>query len=160
MKIPQPFPSGHQEATVQTWGLMTGDPCHQYLGMVPIREGLCVAFPNIYQHTHTAFSLADPSQAGHQRVVGVFLVDPDIRPIPSTARVPPQQKHWARKAIEESKLFAVELVDKIMVETEGLMDANEAESVCKAMAKERSDFRDRNDQQYFCVPCQSHAIYS
>ncbi|KIJ66456.1 hypothetical protein HYDPIDRAFT_174542 [Hydnomerulius pinastri MD-312] len=153
VKLPQPFPSGHRETTIQLWGLAHNDPCHQYLGSVPIRDGLCVALPNIYQHRHSAFSLSDPSRPGYQRVVGIFLVDPDIQPIPSTARVPPQQKSWARKGIEESKLFAVELVDKIMFETEGLTDAAEAELGRKAILMERTDFRARNDQQYFCVPC-------
>ncbi|KAF9225298.1 hypothetical protein BS17DRAFT_778410 [Gyrodon lividus] len=153
VKSPQPFFPGHREAMIQLWGLSDNDPCHQYLGSVPIRENFCVAFPNIYQHRHTSFSLLDPSKPGHQRVVGVFLVDPDIPPIPSTTHVPPQQKSWVRRGIEESKLFAVELVDKIMSETEGLMDAREAELVRKDMLDERGNFQAKNNQQYFCVPC-------
>ncbi|KAF8844117.1 hypothetical protein BDN67DRAFT_1059389 [Paxillus ammoniavirescens] len=151
VKSPQPFVPDDREAMLQLWGLAEHDPCHQHLGSVPIRENLCVAFPNIYQHRHSGFSLSDPSRPGHQRVVGIFLVDPDIQPIPSTARVPPQQKSWVRRGIEESKLFAVELIDKIMDETEGLMDEREAELVRKDMLVERDQLQTKNNQQYFGV---------
>ncbi|KIL00783.1 hypothetical protein PAXRUDRAFT_821238 [Paxillus rubicundulus Ve08.2h10] len=151
VKAPQPFVPGDREAMLQLWGLGEHDPCHQHLGSVPIRESLCVAFPNIYQHRHSGFSLLDPSRPGHQRIVGVFLVEPNIRPIPSTARVPPQQKGWVRRGIEESKFFAVELVDKIMDETEGLMDEHEAELIRKDMLIERDQLQTKNNQQYFGV---------
>ncbi|KAF9245641.1 hypothetical protein BU15DRAFT_85367 [Melanogaster broomeanus] len=153
VKSPQPFHSGHREAMRQLWGLTDNDHCHQFLGSVPVRGKLCIAFPNIYQHKHTGFSLLDPSRPGHQRVVGIFLVDPDIQPIPSTTRVPPQQKSWVRWCIEERKLFAVELVDKIMSETEGLMDAREADIVRKDMLEERASFRIKNNEHYFCMRC-------
>ncbi|KAH7886259.1 hypothetical protein F5I97DRAFT_1937142 [Phlebopus sp. FC_14] len=155
VKPPELFPPDHYDVTLQIWGLEHGDPCRQFVGTVPIRQGLCVAFPNVYQHRHTAFSLADPSRAGHQRVVGVFLVDPDIPPIASTSRVPPQQKEWVRQVIAEKRLFAVELLDKILSETDGLIDAGEAELIKRDMLRERSDFRSQAEMRYFGVRCGS-----
>ncbi|KAK5110463.1 hypothetical protein LTR62_005814 [Meristemomyces frigidus] len=65
----------------------------QNLGSVLTREGRLLTFPNVMQHRVHPFTLQDPSQPGHRKLLALFLVDPHL-PIPSTATVPPQQKHW------------------------------------------------------------------
>lgn len=59
-----------------------------------------LTFPNVFQHRVEPFSLADPTQPGHRKILALFLVDPYNR-IPSTANVPPQQKEWWRKMVFE-----------------------------------------------------------
>ncbi|KAG2149408.1 hypothetical protein BD769DRAFT_333738 [Suillus cothurnatus] len=95
-------------------------PYHQYIGAVPIHQGLCIAYPNIYQYHITPFSLVDPSREGHQRIVALYLVDPCIAPLASTQRVPPQQKAWTRLGLEKGTrgIFAVELIDKVLDEVD------------------------------------------
>lgn len=155
VKIPVAFQGGRRDNTIMLWGLANDDPCRQHLGSVPIRPGLCVAFPNVYQHRHTAFTLADPSKEGHQRVIGIFLVDPESSDVPSTSRVPPQQKEWARREIEKLRVFPVELIDHIMDNVEGLMDAKEAEADRRGMLQERIKFRVQNEQRFFSIPCRT-----
>lgn len=156
VKTPPAFPQkGHQDITLKTWGMQTGDPCHQYIGSVPIRQGLCIAFPNIYQYRLTPFSLVDPSKEGHQRIIGLYLVDPSIAPLASTQRVPPQQKTWTRLGLEKGTrgIFAVELVDQVLDEVDGLMDMDEAVKCRERMVKERTRLSELNDVQHFNLPC-------
>ena len=156
VKTPSAFPSRcHQDMTVKTWGLQTGDPCHQYIGAVPLRQGRCIAFPNIYQHHLTPFSLTDPLKEGHQRIIGLYLVDSSTAPLASTHRVPPQQKAWARLSLEAMTRgkFPVELVDKVLDEVDGVIDIDEALKCRERMMKERTRLSALNDVQYFSIPC-------
>ncbi|KAG1742718.1 uncharacterized protein EDB91DRAFT_294197 [Suillus paluster] len=156
VKTPPGFPNkGHQDITLKTWGMQTGDPCHQHIGSVPIRQGLCIAFPNIYQYRFTPFSLVDPSKEGHQRIIGLYLVDPSIAPLASTQRVPPQQKAWTRLGVEKRTrgIFPVELVDKVLDEVDGVMDVDEAVICRERMVKERTRLSELNDVQHFKIPC-------
>ncbi|KAG2136506.1 uncharacterized protein EDB93DRAFT_781003 [Suillus bovinus] len=158
VKTPPAFPKkGYQDVTMKTWGLQTRKPCHQYIGAVPIQEGLCIAYPNIYQYHITPFSLADPSKEGHQRIIGLYLVDPSIAPLASTQRVPPQQKTWTRLGLEKGTrgIFAVELVDKVLDEVDGVMDMDEAVKYRNSMVKERTRLSVLNDVQRFNIPCNS-----
>jgi len=156
VKTPPVFPSrGHQDMTIKTWGLQTGDPCHQYIGSVPLRQGLCIAFPNIYQYHLTPFSLTDPLKEGHQRIIGLYLVDPSIAPLVSTQAVPPQQKAWMRSSLETRTrgIFPVELIDKVLNEVDGVMDVDEALKRRERMVMERTRLSVLNDIQYFNIPC-------
>ncbi|KAG2048820.1 hypothetical protein BDR06DRAFT_942301 [Suillus hirtellus] len=158
VKTPPAFPEkGYQDVTMKTWGLQARKPCHQYIGAVPIHEGLCIAFPNIYQYSITPFSLADPSKEGYQRIIGLYLVDPSIVPLASTQRVPPQQKPWTRLGLEKGTrgIFPVELVDKVLDEVDGLMDIDEAVKHRERMVKERTRLSVLNDVQRFNIPCNS-----
>ncbi|KAI4688005.1 uncharacterized protein J4E84_004933 [Alternaria hordeiaustralica] len=65
----------------------------QNYGSVQTREGRLLAFPNIFQHRVSPFSLIDPTKPGHRRFIALWLVDPTKRII-STANVPPQQMDW------------------------------------------------------------------
>lgn len=158
VETPPAFPKkGYQDITIKTWGLQTRKPCHQYIGAVPLRQGLCIAHPNIYQYHITPFSLVDPSKEGHQRIIGLYLVDPSIAPLASTQRVPPQQKAWTRLGLEKGTrgIFAVELVDKVLDEVDGIMDMDEAVKYRDRMLKERTRLSVLNDVQRFNILCNS-----
>lgn len=151
---PRGFDAGDSGATLRTWGLRDGDSCHQYIGSVPVRSGLALVFPNIYQHRNSSFELDDPEKPGHQRVLSFFLIDPDIQPIISTAVVAPQQKEWIRRALHEhlDVRLPVEIVESIMEHVEGVMEVEEAESFKLQMEDERTRFWAANDTYHFCIP--------
>ncbi|KAF8665332.1 hypothetical protein AX16_000351 [Volvariella volvacea WC 439] len=96
---PRGFEPGDVGATLRTWGFNDGDPCHQYIGSIPLYPNKSVVFPNIYQHRLEPFELKDKSKEGFRRVVSFYVVDPDVSPILSTEGVPPQQEEWIRKAV-------------------------------------------------------------
>lgn len=151
---PSGFEPGDVGATMRTWAMKDGDPCHQYLGSRYISPGLCIAFPNLYQHRQSSLRLLDPTKEGHQRVVAFYLVDPDVSPVISTARVPPQQKAWIKTAAEESMdtRLPVEIIERIIDEVDGKMSEAEADLYRERMLEERDRFRTMNDQYHFCVP--------
>jgi hypothetical protein len=151
---PKRFHAGDTGATMRTWAMKDGDPCHQYIGSKPTSTGLAIAFPNIYQYRHPPFRLCDPSKQGHQRLVAFCLVDPEIQPVVSTSRVPPQQKSWIKAAIEESIdiRLPVELVEKIVDHVEGKMSWDEALDFRREMLDDREDFWIQNDNYHFCIP--------
>ncbi|KAJ5113187.1 hypothetical protein N7456_001721 [Penicillium angulare] len=66
------------------------------LGGVSCKQGRLITFPNTVQHGVGSFSLVDPSQPGHVKILSLFLVDPHLRII-SSANVPPQRDDWARE---------------------------------------------------------------
>lgn len=82
------------------YGIQQHGAAVQTLGKVNTRQGRMLTFPNVFQHRVEPFSLADPTQPGHRKILALFLVDPYNR-IPSTANVPPQQKEWWRKMVFE-----------------------------------------------------------
>lgn len=150
---PRGFSPGDAGATIRTWAMRDGDPCHQYIGSKKTHTGLTVAFPNIYQYQHTPFKLLDPSKEGHQLVVAFYLIDPEIRPLVSTSRVPPQQRYWIKLAMEESlnTRFPVELIEKILDDVEDLTSEHEAEGLRHEMLEERQNFWRASDKDHFCI---------
>ncbi|KAF4573447.1 hypothetical protein EYR36_007962 [Pleurotus pulmonarius] len=165
---PGGFMLGDSGATLRTWGLRDVDPCHQYIGSIPnLEAGFGVVFPNIYQHQFAPFRLADPTKPGHLTCVSFWLVDPDIssngllspkvgnwKSVPSTADVPPQQKEWVAETMDEviDRQVPMEVVERILESTEGLLDDTEAKRVRQEISDEREEFRKLNDMNYFCVP--------
>lgn len=151
---PTGFEAGDAGATTRTWAMNDGDPCHQYIGARSITTGLSIAFPNIYQHRHSSFKLRDPSKEGHQRLFVFNLVDPEVQPVISTSRVPPQQKSWIRAAAGESidSRLPIELIERIVDEVEGKMTDDEAQGYRNKMIDEREAFRTLNEQYHFSVP--------
>ncbi|KAH7916390.1 hypothetical protein BJ138DRAFT_1139626 [Hygrophoropsis aurantiaca] len=145
-------PQGDIDTIHRIYGLKKGDPCHQYVGSVPIHAGLCIAFPNIYQVQQTPIHLANPSQGGHQRVIQFFLVDPDIPPIISTSRVLPQQLRWMVDLIHSSHRFPLELSENIAKEVDGLLSKEEAEKFRDQMIVNRTAYNMLCELQYFCIP--------
>lgn len=152
---PRDFSAGDTGATLRTWGLHHHDPCNQELGAVVLRNGHALSFPNIYQHRLAPFQLADPTRPGHLTVLAFHLVDPDVRPILSTATVPPQQVWWIRRALAETAVgrrLPVELRERILEQTEGLMGEREAWEVRRELCEARENFRVGNDKYHFCIP--------
>ncbi|KAJ7584342.1 hypothetical protein C8J56DRAFT_950766 [Mycena floridula] len=151
---PRGFNAGDSGATLRTWGLRDGDSCHQHIGSVAARPGLGLVFPNIYQHRYTSFKLVDLEKEGHQTVVTFMLVDPDIQPIISTAKVPPQEKAWVARTLHETlyQRLPVELVEKILEFVEGLVEEEEAVKTRALVMAERTRFRIANDIYHFSIP--------
>ena len=77
----------------------------QVVGQVLTREDRLLVFPNVLQHCVQHFQLADTAQPGHRRILALFLVDPSIK-IPSTANIPPQQRNWWAKQIDEDGILS------------------------------------------------------
>ncbi|KAF8079181.1 hypothetical protein FPV67DRAFT_1691604 [Lyophyllum atratum] len=151
---PRGFTAGDTGATSRTWGLRDGDACHQYIGSRPLHPGLALVFPNLYQHRQTPFTLLDPMHPGRFTVVRLWLVDPEIRPVVSTASVGPQQEKWVGGAVRGALggRLPVELVEQILEGVEGVMGEEEAEGYARGLRRVREKFRLANDQYHFCIP--------
>ncbi|KAI8920425.1 hypothetical protein BC831DRAFT_553391 [Entophlyctis helioformis] len=65
----------------------------QSVGTMDAVEGRCIAFPNSWQHRQEPFRLADPTRAGHAKMLVFWVVDP-VKRVVSTAHVAPQQMDW------------------------------------------------------------------
>jgi len=144
-------------ATLRIWGLKDGDSCNQFLGSVPVQPGLCIAFPNIYQHRLADVQLQDPNKLGRLSVLSFLLVDPEVPPILSTSDVPPQQWTWVRDALEESldERLPSELVQKIVNEANFLLSDEEADRYQADMDLDRNIFTIMNTATYFRLPFDS-----
>lgn len=97
----------------EVYGLESEDALNQVLGAAESRPGRALAFPNILQHHVDPFRLADPSRAGHRKILVFFLVEPSVR-IVSTADVPPQQP-WAQTStmtLEQAKEYRSQLMQE------------------------------------------------
>ncbi len=151
---PRGFSAGDVGATLRTWGLRDGDACHQYIGEAPLRTGLSLVFPNIYQQRRASFELIDKAREGRLTLLMFHLIDPDIRPIVSTSLVAPQQKDWIQRALENALYprLPKELIREIFSFVEGLMDIEEAEDYRRAFLSFHSSFRRANNGDYFCIP--------
>ena len=97
---------GDDDGLRRVYGLRYGDVLVQPLGEVPIFEGQSIAFPNVYQHRESPFSLVDPTRPGHRSYLAFYLVDPTQRVL-STARVPPQQAEWMEEGLAEAMADSV-----------------------------------------------------
>lgn len=86
------------------YGINVDEVCVQTVGQVTTKQDRCIAFPNIYQHLVSPFSLVDPTRPGHRKILVFFLVDPNIS-IPSATTVGPQQESWIRRAVESTNLW-------------------------------------------------------
>jgi hypothetical protein len=151
---PRGFSAGDTGATLRTWGMRDGDSCHQYIGEISIREGLSVVFPNIYQHSLTPFTLADPTMAGHLTAIWFFLIDPEIKPVISTSVVGPQQKEWIGKALDDNldTRLPNELIQQILDNVEGLTSHEEARDYKERFVQETDQFTQANNSYHFCIP--------
>ncbi|KAH6917104.1 hypothetical protein BKA70DRAFT_1486502 [Coprinopsis sp. MPI-PUGE-AT-0042] len=151
---PTGFRPGDEAATFQTWGLRDGDPCHQYVGSVPLCENLSISFPNIYQYRLNPFGLANPLQEGRATIVTFLLVDPDAPPILSTANVPPQHPLWIRKALYDGlyQRLPTELIEVIYSKCDWLLSQAEAEKQRNEYQSILNQFTRRSNQYYHCIP--------
>ncbi|MGW2473249.1 DUF4246 domain-containing protein [Streptomyces sp. NPDC001665] len=108
------------------YGLDDEGPLNQVLGSASTPAGRCLAFPNVLQHRVGSFRLADPSRAGHRKIVAFFLVDPS-ETIVSTSDVAPQQP-WAPTST---------------------MTLDEAQAYREELMRERKFFVDEHNEQLF-----------
>ncbi|KAJ6516508.1 hypothetical protein C8R45DRAFT_890199 [Mycena sanguinolenta] len=131
------------------YGLERDTPCYQDLGSIATSAGRALAWPNIYQHCVSPFSLQDPTKPGHRKILAIFLVDPSIDPIPSATTVPPQQADWATEALEEARCdptspysrLPPELSNEVLARLPGtFMSRAEAEAYRLVFMKERTQF--------------------
>ncbi|THH10277.1 hypothetical protein EW145_g1442 [Phellinidium pouzarii] len=147
-------------ATLRTWGLQSGDPCNQFIGSVPLRTGLTIAFPNIYQHRMRDIQLGEGCSNGRLAIVEFYLVDPDVPPIISTADVAPQQRDLIYRALANSidPRLPPEVLEKIVDMVESVLFEEEAVRYHEEMLKERQNFMRVNDEKYFSLPFDMDAI--
>ncbi|MFJ5136488.1 DUF4246 domain-containing protein [Streptomyces sp. NPDC088707] len=108
------------------YGLEDEDALNQVLGSASTPAGRCLAFPNVLQHRVGSFRLADPTRAGHRKILAFFLVDPSER-IVSTSDVPPQQP-WS---------------------TTSTMTLQQAEDFREQLMRERKFFVDEHNEQLY-----------
>lgn len=150
---PRKFMAGDVGATSRTWGLDDEDPCNQQLGSTLLRSGLSLAFPNIYQHRLTSMGLKDPRKPGRFTALGLFLVDPDIDPIPSTSCVSPQNRQWICQAVGKfiDPRLPHEVVDLILSYLDFLPTKEQADAEESAMRRERNTFEKLLDEHYFSL---------
>ncbi|KAJ2413887.1 hypothetical protein GGI10_002758 [Coemansia sp. RSA 2530] len=73
-------------------------------GLVGIKDGRCLVFPNILQYKMPELKLANKKKPGHCKMLTFYFVDPSTR-IPSTSIVPPQQQDWYFKDVMASEPF-------------------------------------------------------
>jgi hypothetical protein len=130
----------------------------QVLGKVLTREGRLLVFPNVLQHRVSPFKLADATKPGHRKLLALFLVDPNIK-IPSTANIPPQQRHhWAQKIDEIGALSKLprELKDCVYDHLDFPLSMEQAKRVREELMEERKAQHDasleswQNNDYAFC----------
>ncbi|RFU29287.1 hypothetical protein B7463_g7047, partial [Scytalidium lignicola] len=123
----------------------------QEVGSVHCCEGRLITFPNILQHQVQPFKLADPTKAGHRKIVAFFLVDPNIRII-STANVPPQQRSWWGEEIAHiaalNKLSA-ELKENIVNNVDDFpIGMDEAKEIRLELMEERKSYAIQQESMF------------
>ncbi|KAH8809570.1 hypothetical protein DL96DRAFT_1685780 [Flagelloscypha sp. PMI_526] len=135
-----------QDDTCTRWlyGLGRQSDLVQTRGAVPTNAGMCLAFPNIYQHCVSQFELLDETKPGHRKIVALFLVDPN-NAIPSATTIPPQQAAWFKEKVHQDASSAIgslpaELKDIIVSNIPNLMTRSDAEDIRLELMKERSTF--------------------
>lgn len=98
---------------------LTAESALQSYGNVETQQGRLLAFPNVFHHRVSPFSLVDKTKPGHRRFIALWLVDPHQRII-STANVPPQQRDWWVDSIlgdnEESRSAAMSKIPPEVLE--------------------------------------------
>lgn len=156
---PDGYGESDSDGTAAVWGLDRDEPLHQNIGNVATKMGRCVAFPNMYQHCVSPFSLLDPSKPGYRKIVALFLVDPELESSrPSTTIVPPQRLDWWSRDLRDlanegnSRLgrLPAELLD-LVVDFMDLMRRKEAEELRLQLMDERTAFVRENNENMFNV---------
>lgn len=120
---------------LEVYGIENEDPLNQLLGNVIAKEGLCVVFPNIYQHQVAPFKLLDKTKPGFRKILVFFLVDPSVKII-STHNVLPQQD-WD------------DVLPDAPADKRKKMTREEAEEVREKLMFERKYARDEFQKQFY-----------
>ncbi|KAH8916290.1 hypothetical protein BT69DRAFT_1340374 [Atractiella rhizophila] len=133
-------------------------PLNQPIGSVHTKAGRCIAFPNVYQHCVSSFSLLDRSKPGHRKIVVFFLSDPNLtgdEEVLDTSQVPPQQKEWYTRELEGLPLDSIlrqlpnELLAKVGENIDGLFTLEETKEDRLKLMDERSVFVKESDERFF-----------
>ena len=66
-----------------------------------IKEGRIITYSNLFHTRFNSFKLADCTKPGHQKLLILYLVDPNV-PIISTADVPCQRMDWWAETVMDS----------------------------------------------------------
>ncbi|KAJ2062167.1 hypothetical protein GGI17_002627 [Coemansia sp. S146] len=131
-----------------------GVPLTQNIGLIEIKQGRCIVFPNTYQHQVSSFKLADPTKLGFCKTLIFYFVDPATR-IPSTEIVPPQQQSWwAESVLLTSPLNELPLLVKegILDKVKAPMSLDEAKKVrSELMAERREANRYASNSLFTCA---------
>ncbi|KAJ7284502.1 hypothetical protein C8J57DRAFT_1119396 [Mycena rebaudengoi] len=136
------------------YGIEQNRACVQEIGGFQTQTGQCIAFPNLYQHRVSPFSLSDPTKPGVRKILVFFLVDPTFS-ILSASNVPPQQfrnvQHMLRSQGPSSRLslLPVELLDIIARFIPGVKSRAEAEDIREELMRERSLIIKTVNTQFF-----------
>ncbi|KAK0449694.1 uncharacterized protein EV420DRAFT_1565390 [Desarmillaria tabescens] len=155
---PESYDQDDEDGHYGRLGLIS--PLNQVIGSVSTKAGRCIAFPNMYQHCVSPFSLLDPSKPGYRKIIALFLVDPELEvPRPSTTNVPPQRRDWWSQELlalaeEGDSLLGrlpTELLDLILDFME-LMTREEAEELRLRLMDERTAFISENNENMFDTP--------
>ena len=149
------YEQNDEKVPTQIYGLPDEASLNQRLGQVRTCEGRCLAFPNVFQHRVSPFSLEDRTRPGHRKILVFFLVDP-ARRILSTSHVPPQQSSWfadsLQKLLWEAGRLPPELTDHIVSFLDWPMKLDEAKVHREALMKERKFFIQSNTEELFERP--------
>ena len=132
----------------EIYGAESGDPVIQHMGDIELREGRVVTYPNIFQTRLLPFSLRDPGQRGHIKLLTIHLIDPNRRMM-STAMVPCQRKDWWADEIRRQNApiyrLPAEVWAKIVDMVEGYpVGMDEAENIRREFMEERTEFQKKH----------------
>ncbi|KAF8061697.1 hypothetical protein FPV67DRAFT_292644 [Lyophyllum atratum] len=150
----------HEEWLMKVFGCDFDDSGIQEVGTVDTLEGRLLVWPNILQHRANPFQLADLTKPGHQKILALYLVDPNIRVI-STANVPCQRRDWWSNLIRQGDsaitTLPIEIQDLIFREAEEFpIGLEEAKDLRIRLLEERTSFEGRHDEafnhgEFFCL---------
>ena len=99
-----PYEQGDDQGVAAIYDLHNEQALVQEIGFIHSQDGRCIAFPNIYQHRVSPFSLEDSTKNGHRKILVYFLINPKKKII-STSNILPQQKEWLLKYFIDLKCF-------------------------------------------------------
>ncbi|BGP49307.1 hypothetical protein JCM10450v2_005191 [Rhodotorula kratochvilovae] len=146
-----PYEQSDVKGVKTVFGIDPDGPCMQYYNSASTCAGRALAWPNIYQHRVSPFSLLDRTQPGHRKILCFFLVDP-LKPIISTSRVPYQQRAWAERELprnERTDKWPVELWEQVLEGVEGLISFDDAKKVREELMHERKFLVEENTEKVF-----------
>ncbi|KAK0441800.1 uncharacterized protein EV420DRAFT_1579637 [Desarmillaria tabescens] len=144
---PESYDQDDEDGTMAVWGLSRDEPLNEVIGSVSTKTGRCIAFPNMYQHCVSPFSLLDPSTPGYRKIIALFLVDPELEvPRPSTTNVPPQRRDWWSQELLALAEEGDSLLGRLPTELE------EAEELRLRLMDERTAFISENNENMFDTP--------
>lgn len=133
------------------FGVENDDRNEQVLGSVLTREDRLIAFPDGFQHRVGNFKLVDPTRPGHRKILALFLVAPTI-PIISTANVPPQQRDWWLREVNDDQSKIGQLPTELVELIGGGVDdfpigLEEAKAIREELMAERGKINEAVDRE-------------